>query len=445
MSTLANSFGTILRFSSEPIESVDITKRKLLYKIILFINLFGIPAVAFAVIESIFLKQYIIAFSYIVFYSPILIVTIIQKKLSYNILVFVPIIITYLLGTVNLVIWGFSGAGVPLLLTLLVLATVFYNMKVGMITLVINLFTIITVGMLYLYNVLTLSVKLQEIMHQPLSWITAWSILTLIGLLVVISYGIIHNQMVVNLQYSERLRSTLKLLNKRLRDDVDRRKRTERQLTVSLKDKEVMLAEVHHRVKNNLQQICSILNLQEYYFEDAHDRDLLKNCIMRIRAMDLIQEKIYSSEKFSEIFFSDFIKELITDILSFYHMSHERVVIDFQSDQILLDINLALPCGQILSELITNTMKHAFPNNTKGSITINFRQSDKNYILTFGDNGVGFPKNFRFPGTDTLGLLIVETLVQQLNGTIEIINERGLAYTIVFPVKHQFRSYNRVI
>lgn len=247
LSTLANSFGTILRFSSEPIESVDITKRKLLYKIILFINLFGIPAVAFAVIESIFLKQYIIAFSYIVFYSPILIVTIIQKKLSYKVLVFVPIIITYLLGTINLVIWGFSGAGVPLLLTLLVLATVFYNMKVGMITLVINLFTIIAVGMLYLYNVLTLSVKLQEIMHQPISWITAWSILTLLGLLIV-----------------------------------------------------------------------------------------------------------------------------------------------------------------------------------------------------FSDNGVGFPKHFLFPGKNSLGLVIVENLVKQINGTLEISSNHGLAYTIIFPVKHQFRSYNPV-
>ncbi len=407
-------------------------------------NIFGIPAISIAVIESLYLEQYFVSVSYIVFFVPFSIITLFRKKLSYATLAAVPVIFCYILGTLNLIIWGFSGAGIPILLTFLVLTTLFYNFRTGLFMVLVNLFTIIIVGVLYLNRVLFLSVRLQDITLMPVSWITAWAVLTLLGTLIVISFGIIHNKLVQNLKHSENLSSKLNSLNRQLIDDIQKRIDTEARLKTSLEDKKVMLNEIHHRVKNNLQHIHSLLSLQEDYMESDHDRGLIHDSRMRIRSMAMVHEKLYSSESFSETNFLNYINELLTILPDYYQVAAHNIQFDINAESNKIDINLAVLCGQIITELASNTMKYAFPDSVPGIITVSFQQAGDDYILFYGDNGVGLQSDFTFPGTDTLGLKLVQGFIGQLNGSIEVKNEQGLYYTIVFPVKHTIRTFNPV-
>ena len=206
----------------------------------------------------------------------------------------------------------------------------------------------------------------------------------------------------------------------------------EEKLRRSLVEKELLLKEIHHRVKNNMQIISSLINLQSGYLKDETAKDALKESQVRIMSMAMIHENLYRSGNLSGINFKDYANHLIKNLFHTYNVSLEKIKINITAPDIFLNIDTAIPCGLIINELLTNSIKHAFPEGTKGQISIKMEQDQDQYYLTVSDNGIGIPIELDIQKTETLGLLLVNSLVGQLDGNLEISQENGTAFYITF-------------
>jgi PAS domain S-box-containing protein len=215
--------------------------------------------------------------------------------------------------------------------------------------------------------------------------------------------------------------------------DITERKRIESQIKESLNEKEVLLKEIHHRVKNNMQVISSLLNLQSGYIKDEQTRELFKESQDRVRSMALIHEKLYQSADLARVDFAEYIRNLTEYLFNSYGANSAKVAIKTDVDSVSLGINAAIPCGLIINELVSNALKHAFPENRGGEICIDLRRRDGTFELVVSDDGVGFPNDVDFRNTESLGLQLVNTLTSQLGGTIELeANGSGTRFVIGF-------------
>jgi two-component sensor histidine kinase len=209
----------------------------------------------------------------------------------------------------------------------------------------------------------------------------------------------------------------------------------ENKLIESVKEKEILLKEVHHRVKNNLQIINSILNLQSSYLTDPKILEIITESQNRIRSMSYIHESLYQTKNFSSINFKDYIDNLITNLVYSYRVG-SNVIINKDIQDIDLPLDYSIPCGLILNELVTNALKYAYPNNKKGMVNISILKNNENLIeMYIADNGIGLPKDFSIESTETLGLSLVHTLVDQIDGKLSVKNEVGTKFLIIFEVK----------
>ncbi len=212
--------------------------------------------------------------------------------------------------------------------------------------------------------------------------------------------------------------------------DITESKRAREAIRASLAEKEVLLKEVHHRVKNNMQIISSLLSLQAGSIEDPRVADLFEASQNRIRSMALVHERLYGTEDLSRVEIGSYIRSLANDIIT----SHgANVAVDVEADEIVFGLDVAIPCGLMLNELIVNAVKHAFPNGRKGSLRITLsRQEDQRYLLTIQDDGIGLPPGVTPATTASLGMRLVKTLAGQLHGTVEIERKNGTIVTIRF-------------
>jgi PAS domain S-box-containing protein len=214
--------------------------------------------------------------------------------------------------------------------------------------------------------------------------------------------------------------------------DVTRRKKTEKLLQNSLDEKEMLLKEIHHRVKNNLMIISSLLNLQSRYIKDEESKNIFKESQNRARSMALIHERLYQSADLKRIDFGEYIRTLANDLYHTYVMDTSLIKLNIDVDDLRLDINTSIPLGLIVNELVTNSLKHAFPEGKSGEIDIIFHKQDKNYLLEVKDNGIGFPEDIDYKNTDSLGLQLVNNLTEQIEGKIEFNNKSGTSFKIIF-------------
>lgn len=214
--------------------------------------------------------------------------------------------------------------------------------------------------------------------------------------------------------------------------DITERKKAENEIIASLNEKDILLREIHHRVKNNLQIISSLLNLQSKYVDGNEIAvDVLKESQNRVKSMAMLHEKLYQSKNFSRIKIVGYIERLVSDLLYSY-ASSEKVVPVLDVEDIELNIETAVPCGLITSELISNTLKYAFPDKLNGKLKISLKKISDKYELTIGDDGIGFPESLDFRRTDSLGLKIVNSLVDQIEGEITLDSTKGTEFKIIF-------------
>ena len=214
--------------------------------------------------------------------------------------------------------------------------------------------------------------------------------------------------------------------------DITQRKNAENQIKSSLNEKKILLQEIHHRVKNNMQIISSLLNLQTRYVNDEEAVNILKESQNRVKSMAMIHEKLYQSKDLSHINFDDYIQSLVSNLFYSYNKEKTDIKPIFKVDNLSLNIDTAVPCGLIISELVSNSLKYAFPPETEGEILISLKLMDDKYELIIRDNGMGMPVDIDFNKLETLGLLLVNTLTEQLDGEITIIRDKGTEFIIRF-------------
>jgi two-component sensor histidine kinase len=222
------------------------------------------------------------------------------------------------------------------------------------------------------------------------------------------------------------------------REIVDMRVRKEKAdaegiIRASLREKEILLKEIHHRVKNNLQLVTSLLNLQIQRIPDTTMRELIAATQRRIRSMALVHERLYHSPDLAVIDLAEYVQAMSGEL----HLACGRpgITITLAISHVPLGVDHAIPCGLILTELLTNSLKHGFPGEQSGEIRISVTPgSPGEYVLVLSDNGVGFPPEFDMRTSDTLGAQVIRSLVDQLDGSCEAVNEAGAKVSIRFSV-----------
>ena len=228
----------------------------------------------------------------------------------------------------------------------------------------------------------------------------------------------------------------LKRVEEQLLAEIAARTKAEEEITRSLKEKDLLLREIHHRVKNNLQIISSLLNLQSRYITDPNVRESIKDSQSRVRAMALVHERIYRSPNIAEINLKDYLDYLTKQIFSFYNTQPHEIEITVTMDEIMTDIDTIIPLGLIMNELVSNSLKYAFPEGRKGAITIECTPQDAGMLrCVYYDNGIGMPAGFDWKNSETLGLRLVNNLVDQLNGTIDTGPGEGTRFIITIQQK----------
>lgn len=220
--------------------------------------------------------------------------------------------------------------------------------------------------------------------------------------------------------------------------DITERRHAEERLQASLREKEALLKEIHHRVKNNLQVTSSLLRLQSDYIQDPAARDMFAESQNRIRSMALVHEKLYKSSDLSRINFADYIDSLASLLFRSFGVDTGQIKFQLDHSNIFLSVETAVPCGLIINELLSNCFKHAFKDMRGGEIRVEVcLESEHTVEFTVADNGLGLPKGFDLEKMDTLGLQLVRTLVKQLDGTIEIHGEAGTSFTVRFSKERE--------
>ncbi len=215
--------------------------------------------------------------------------------------------------------------------------------------------------------------------------------------------------------------------------EITERKQSEEKIRASLKEKEVLLKEIHHRVKNNLQIISSLLYLQATRTEHAGAVSALRESRNRIKSMALIHERLYASPDLASVDMGKYTRSLVSDLKQ-SHMAEDGLIrLRLNLEDIPLGITEAIPSGVIINELVSNALKHAFPKGREGEITIRLHRAGARQItLTVADNGIGFPEHLDFRKSPSLGLTLINSLVEQLDGTMQLDRKNGTAFTITF-------------
>jgi PAS domain S-box-containing protein len=218
--------------------------------------------------------------------------------------------------------------------------------------------------------------------------------------------------------------------------DNTERKQIDRRVRDSLKEKEVLLQEVHHRVKNNLQVISSILSLQSSYVSDPKTLEILQESQQRIKSMSFIHETIYRTADFSRLEFTEYIKSIAGNLVQSYRQQNVEVAFITEMDEVHLSLDQAIPCGLIVNELVSNALKYAFKGREEGKLIVRLNQNGNEVRLEVKDDGVGLPESFIYEKTDSLGIQLVYALLEQLDAIIKVISEgEGTTFIITFHVK----------
>lgn len=232
-------------------------------------------------------------------------------------------------------------------------------------------------------------------------------------------------------QMTRELQRLVKERTADLEAEIERRKDAEQVIRTALAEKEILLKELHHRVKNNLQIISSMLNLQAKKMKDPSLQQALRESLNRIRTISAVHEKILTSHDLSRIDLQAYVRHLVNNLLSLYHTKPGTITPVIEITEIFVDINTAIPLGLVLNELVANSLKHAFPDGRCGEIAVTVRDEGHILVITCGDNGVGMPDGYDWENPDTVGLILVHSLIDQLRGTIEKIPGEGTRFRIV--------------
>ncbi len=234
--------------------------------------------------------------------------------------------------------------------------------------------------------------------------------------------------------YSERLIHKLEAKMADLEKEVAERKRAEARLEVSLREKEALLREIHHRVKNNMQIISSLISLPAPRLQDSAAEQMLLQIKLRIRSMAMVHEMLYHSGDLARIDFAEFLEELVVHHFQLFRIDADRISLKTELEKVMLPVETAVPCGLIAVELVSNALRHAFPGTRKGEVVVGLKRLDGSRVsLSVRDDGVGLPIGLDIQKAESMGMVILTTLAGQISGRIEVGREGGADFRVIFP------------
>ncbi|MBN1940375.1 MAG: response regulator [Candidatus Aminicenantes bacterium] len=232
--------------------------------------------------------------------------------------------------------------------------------------------------------------------------------------------GIEVNEKEILTLYNERLVHKLEAKMMRLEVEIAEREKVEASLRKSVREKEVLIREIHHRVKNNMQIISSLINLSSRDIEDPATLDVLRQIKLRIRSMSMIHEKLLKSENLDRIDFKEFLQDLAIHLFQFFRVEASLVGLKIEAEEVCLPLEAAVPCGLIAGEALSNALKHAFPEERRGEIVVTLKRlTPDEIVLSVCDDGVGLPADVEIASAESMGLTIINSLVEQLDGRLE--------------------------
>ena len=215
--------------------------------------------------------------------------------------------------------------------------------------------------------------------------------------------------------------------------DITEHKIATEKIKSSLKEKEMLLQEIHHRVKNNLQVISSLLRLQSRFIKDQNSINIFKETQNRVRSIAILHEKLYQSDNLAKIKINEYVKILTEDLMYFYELEESNINMILNIEDVSLNIETAIPCGLLINEMVANSLKYAFPNQKNGEIKIELHSNNEyQFDLTVSDNGIGIPDEIDPENTETFGMQLIKYLTKQLKGTIELDKNNGTKYRLKF-------------
>jgi PAS domain S-box-containing protein len=214
--------------------------------------------------------------------------------------------------------------------------------------------------------------------------------------------------------------------------DTTFRQEAEKRIRSSLAEKETLLKEIHHRVKNNLQVISGLLNLQSHYIDDESVRSIYKESQNRIKTMALIHEELYQRDDLARINLAEYVRDLTQNLLASYMVKKGSVELVLDIPDMELNLDTAIPCGLIVNELVSNALKHAFTEEVAGKIAVSVARDGEVYSLVISDNGKGFPEGVDFRKVKSMGMQLVTVLAEQLGGNVQYSGTSGSTFTVTF-------------
>jgi len=256
-----------------------------------------------------------------------------------------------------------------------------------------------------------------EFVIAPAFWQTWWFYSLILLAIVYIIY-----------RYNSTLRRQSAIHNNLLEQRVEMRTR---EIMRQKEEKDILLKEVHHRVKNNMQVITSLLNIQSFYIKDPESLKLIAESKNRIKSMALIHEKLYESKEFTKISIADYVDSLLSELIGAYGINQE-IVLDKRITAGNFSIDTVIPLGLLINEVISNSLKYAFVNKPTGTILIELSQHGENYHMIIGDDGIGIPHDSLQAESTTLGLELIKLLTDQLNGEVKILDRPGTYFEVIF-------------
>jgi two-component sensor histidine kinase len=210
--------------------------------------------------------------------------------------------------------------------------------------------------------------------------------------------------------------------------DITETRRKEKIIEDSLREKEILLKEIQHRVKNNMQIISSLLSIQSQFAVDEKDARMFQDSQDRIHSMSLVYDQLHMDQNLTEISLPEYVNELVNNLINSFSLDAKNISSRVEVDNINVNLDIAIPCGLLVNELVTNSLKHAFPDNRKGIIGISMRKEGSMLKIAVSDNGIGLPENFDISNSPTLGMTLLHTLGAQLGGKVELENNNGTVF-----------------
>lgn len=392
-------------------------RNKLFYTIILYLPLLAMILLIPSIIMTYFMDLMGLAVAYFIFAATILFIAL-YGKMPIKLRKYFFLGLLYLVAISLIFFMGEHGAGITYLFGVTVFALLILPVKAGKITVIIN-FGLCCIHAILIYNEFV-DYPLRD-SFKVLSWFLISGNSILLSTMAVIFMPMLFSGLQNTIIEQRELESKLLVHQKELEG--------------SLNEKETLLAEIHHRVKNNLAVVSGMLQIQSYKETDEQVRKKLMDSTMRIKSMANIHEQLYQSKSFSHMAFDVGLKNLVKTVIETLDNSSE-IETDFNLDPVKLNINQAIPCSLIVNEVITNSIKHAFKPGEKGLISLNLQKRGRTIHLQITDDGVGFPKEMSTDDENSLGMELIMTLVLQLEGSYKY-NSRESEPGTIFEVEFE--------